>query len=144
VSVRVYVPGDMAAVAVGADQVAAALLGEAARRGVAIELVRNGSRGAFELEPLVEVEATAGRVGYARVAPSQVAALAEAGLFEGKAGHPACVGRPEDVAFLKRQTRLTFARCGLIDPASIDDYGGHGGWRGLEAALRPGREFPRP
>lgn len=137
-SVRVYVPGDMAAVAVGADQVAAALLSEAARRGVAIELVRNGSRGAFELEPLVEVETPAGRIGYSRVAPSQVAALAEAGLFEGKAGHPACVGRPEEVAFLKRQTRLTFARCGLIDPASIDDYGAHGGWRGLETALRLG------
>ena len=53
---RVYVPGDMAAVAVGADQVAECLAHEAARLGRPVDIVRNGSRGLFELEPLVEVE----------------------------------------------------------------------------------------
>ena len=28
------------------------------------------------------------------------------------------------------QTRLTFARCGIIDPLSLDDYRAHGGYRG--------------
>ena len=55
---RVFVPGDAAVCAVGADAVAVAV-GEG--------VVRNGSRGMFELEPLLEIETGAGRIGYARV-----------------------------------------------------------------------------
>jgi formate dehydrogenase iron-sulfur subunit len=137
-TVRVFVPGDMAAVAVGADKVADAIRREAQGRGIPLAVVRTGSRGLFELEPLVEVETPAGRVGYARVDARQIAGLADAGLFEGARSHPACVGLVEDLAFLRRQTRLTFGRCGVVDPASADDYRAHGGWRGLEAALRLG------
>jgi formate dehydrogenase iron-sulfur subunit len=36
---------------------------------------------------------------------------------------------------LKRQTRLTFARCGVIDPRSVRDYRAHDGYKGLERAL---------
>src|SRR5262249_59926123 len=35
----------------------------------------------------------------------------------------------------KKQERLTFARVGVIDPISIDDYVAHRGFRGLEKAL---------
>ena len=66
---RVFVPGDAAAVSVGADEVAAAF--EAA----GAQVVRNGSRGMLWLEPLVEVETDAGRVGYANVTPDDVAAV---------------------------------------------------------------------
>jgi len=138
-SVRVFVPGDMAAVAVGADAVAAAVASEARRLGRNVEIVRNGSRGLFELETLVEVETPAGRIGYGPIYPNEVAGLVAAGLFEG-ADHPKRVGRPEDLPFLKRQTRLTFARCGVIDPQSLDDYRDHGGWKGLERALALGPE----
>ncbi|MEO8113203.1 MAG: NADH-quinone oxidoreductase subunit NuoF [Phenylobacterium sp.] len=129
---RLYVPSDTAAVAVGADEVAAALAGPAAAAG--FELVRNGSRGAFELETLVEVETAEGRIGYGPVYPEHVAGLLAAGLFQ--AGrHPLRVGRPEELPFFKRQTRLTFARLGLTDPLSLEDYRAHGGWAGLEKAL---------
>jgi formate dehydrogenase iron-sulfur subunit len=50
---RIYIPGDAAAVAVGADAVAAAMERLAERHGIAMEIVRNGSRGAHFLEPLV-------------------------------------------------------------------------------------------
>jgi formate dehydrogenase iron-sulfur subunit len=136
---KVFVPGDMAAVAVGAAEVAAALAREAAARGLDVEIVRNGSRGVFELEPLVEVETPAGRIGYGRIAAANVPALLNAGLLSG-GEHPARIGRPEDLPFLKRQTRLTFANCGIVDPASIEDYRAHGGWRGLERALSLGGE----
>ena len=53
---KIRLPLDSAAVALGADEVAAALMAEAAHRGVALELVRNGSRGMVWLEPLAEVE----------------------------------------------------------------------------------------
>ena len=136
---RVFVPGDTAAVAVGADAVAAALTSEAARRGIAVEVVRTGSRGAFELEPLVEVETPAGRIGYARIAAADVAGLVAAGLFDG-GEHPSRIGDPAQLPFFRRQTRLTFARCGIVDPTSVEDYRAHGGWCGLERALAIGPE----
>jgi formate dehydrogenase iron-sulfur subunit len=136
-SVRLFVPGDAAAVAVGADEVAGALAIEAAKRSLSIQIVRNGSRGAFELETLVEVETPEGRIGYGPVYPDEVPALVAAGLFEG-APHAKRVGRPEALPFFKRQTRLTFARCGVTDPQSIDDYRSLGGFKGLERAITLG------
>jgi formate dehydrogenase iron-sulfur subunit len=135
VSVRIYVPGDAAAVAVGADEVAGALAIEAARQGLNIHIVRNGSRGLFSLEPLVEVETGEGRIGYGPVAPADVPALVAAGLFQG-GEHRLRIGRPEDLPFFKRQTRLTFARCGITDPQSLEDYRAHGGGKGLQRALQ--------
>ncbi len=133
-TVRVYVPGDMAAVAVGADQVAGAITSAAGAAGIDITLVRNGSRGLFTLETLVEVETPRGRIGYGPVDAVDVPGLVAAGLFEGGA-HPLRLGRPETIPFLARQTRLTFARAGLTDPLSLADYRAHGGLKGLEAAL---------
>ena len=134
---KVFVPGDAAAVAVGADAVAAALAAEAQRLGREILIVRNGSRGAFSLETLVEVETAEGRIGYGPVEPEDVPGLVAAGLFEG-AEHPKRLGRPEALPFFARQTRLTFARCGITDPQSFADYRAHGGGRGLERALALG------
>jgi formate dehydrogenase iron-sulfur subunit len=128
---KIFVPRDAAARAVGADKVAAALIDEARKQNLAIEIVRTGSRGLFWLEPMIEVETTDGRIGFGPVAARDVPALVT-GRFE--RSHPLCVGRPEEIPFLKRQTRITFARCGIIDPLSLDDYRAHGGWRGLERA----------
>ncbi|WP_114953625.1 formate dehydrogenase beta subunit [Sphingosinicella terrae] len=135
---RIFVPGDAAACAVGADEVARTLERLAAGRGLAIEIVRNGSRGMHEMEPLLEVATPAGRVGYARVAAGQVEAVLDA-LVEGR-DHPACVGLVEEIPFLRRQTRLTFARCGITDPQSLDDYRANGGLEGLARAIEIGPE----
>jgi formate dehydrogenase iron-sulfur subunit len=35
---------------------------------------------------------------------------------------------------------LTFARCGIIDPRSVDDYRAHDGYKGLERALSLGSD----
>jgi len=134
VTARVFVPCDMAAVAVGADAVAATLAAEARRAGVDLQIVRNGSRGLFELETLVEVQTAQGRIGYGPIYADEVPDLFARGLLDG-ADHPKRVGSVEDIPFLKRQTRLTFARCGVTDPQSLDDYRAHGGWRGLERAV---------
>jgi len=134
-TVRLFVPGDMAAVAVGADDVALALRVAATKAGLAVQIVRNGSRGLFGLEPLVEVQTASGRIGFAGVAATDVPALVAADLFEGSNRHPKCIGDPSDLPFFRRQTRLTFARCGLTDPQSLDDYRAYGGYLGLERAL---------
>jgi len=133
-AVTIYVPCDSAALAAGADEVAAALQAECARRGLAIALVRNGSRGLFWLEPLVEVATAAGRVAYGPVAAEDVPGLLDAGLLQG-AEHPLCQGITEQIPFLALQERLTFRRMGLTDPLSLADYEAHEGWVGLRRAL---------
>ncbi len=136
---RIYVPADAAARAVGADKVAAAIQAEAAKAGQSVQIIRTGSRGLFWLEPMIEVATPAGRIAYGPVAPGDVAGLFAAGLLQA-ASHPLRLGRPEDLSYLKRQTRLTFPRCGIVDPLSLEDYLSHGGYRGLERALSLGPE----
>jgi 3-deoxy-D-manno-octulosonate 8-phosphate phosphatase KdsC-like HAD superfamily phosphatase len=125
-SVKVYVPRDSAALSVGAEGVARAIASEASSRGLDITLVRNGSRGMFWLEPLVEVETAHGRVAYGPVSREAVTGLFDAGFFldkpEGKT-HALCLGPTEELPYLKQQERLTFARCGLIsgEPSPLVD-----------------------
>ena len=133
-TVRIYIPRDAAAIALGAEKVVEAMAGEIAARGLDVMIVRNGSRGMHWLEPLVEVETAAGRVAYGPVKARDVASLLDAGLISGGA-HPLCLGKTEEIPFLKRQTRLTFARCGVIDPLSLEDYRAHRGLLGLERAI---------
>ncbi|MDF9391671.1 MULTISPECIES: formate dehydrogenase beta subunit [Methylococcus] len=130
----VYVPRDSSALGLGAERVANAIQLEAARRGAAIKLVRNGSRGLYWLEPMVEVATPGGRVAYGPVQPDDVAGLFDAGFLEGKA-HPLWQGATEEIPYLKNQERLTFARVGITDPVSLDEYLAHEGYRGLRNAL---------
>jgi formate dehydrogenase iron-sulfur subunit len=132
--VKIYVPRDAAALGVGADQTAQAIVAEAQRRGIPIELIRNGSRGLLWLEPLVEVDVAGTRLAYGPVQPNDVAALFEAGFTSGKP-HPLGLGATEQISYLKKQERLTFARVGITDPRSLSDYLAHGGYRGLKTAL---------
>ncbi len=134
---RLFVPRDAAALAVGAEKVVAAIEAEARRRGLAVEIVRTGSRGLFWLETMVEVATPAGRVAYGPVTARDVPSLFDAGLLVA-GSHPLRLGLADDIPFLKRQTRLTFARCGIVDPLSLDDYRAHGGYRGLQRALTLG------
>ncbi|MBI1378702.1 MAG: formate dehydrogenase [Frankiales bacterium] len=130
----VYVPRDSAARSVGADEVALAVLAEAELRGADVTLVRNGSRGMLWLEPLVEVATPQGRVAYGPVRADDVASLFDAGLLEGGA-HALALGPTESHEWLARQNRLAFARVGVVDPLSTDDFLAHGGLAGLRAAL---------
>jgi formate dehydrogenase iron-sulfur subunit len=133
-SAIVYVPRDSSALSLGAGLVADAVVAEAARRKIDLRLVRNGSRGMFWLEPMVEVETAHGRVAYGPVAPADVTGLFDCGFLT--AGeHRLGLGLTEELAYLKRQERLTFARMGIVDPVSLDDYVAHGGYRGLGRAL---------
>ena len=129
---RVYVPRDAAALSVGADAVAYALRDEATKRGLDIVIVRNGSRGALWLEPLVEVETSRGRIAYGNVDASNVPALLDAGMLEGRGES---LGPTDEIPYIRDQERLTFARCGIIDPLSLDDYVAHEGYAGLQRAL---------
>jgi formate dehydrogenase iron-sulfur subunit len=132
--VTVYIPQDSAALAVGANDVAAALAQQCKARGLAVNIVRNGSRGLLWLETLVEVATPAGRVAYGPVEAADVAGLLDAGMLEGRP-HALCHGLTDAMPYLAKQQRLTFARMGVTDPLSLDDYAAHGGWAGLKRAL---------
>ncbi len=133
-AIRVYVPRDSTALALGADEVAAAIVAQAGKQGLAIDLVRNGSRGMFWLEPLVEVATSEGRIAYGPVTVDDVASLFAADFLKG-GNHPLALGKTDELPFLKQQERLTFARVGITDPLSIDDYEAHEGFAGLRNAL---------
>ena len=124
---KVWLPQDAAARALGADRVADAIRAEAARRGVALTLVRTGSRGMVWLEPLAEVEIGGVRHGFGPLTPADVAQLFGA-------GGPKALGPVEALPWMRGQVRSTFARVGVIDPLSAADYAAHGGWAGLAAA----------
>lgn len=120
---KVFVPGDSTALSVGADEVAQALVNAGA------QVIRTGSRGMFWLEPLVEIETGEGRVGYANVDPSDVKDLLNGKLTKKS------IGVVDEYDWIKKQQRVTFARVGIIDPVSVDDYQAHGGLIGLRKAL---------
>jgi formate dehydrogenase iron-sulfur subunit len=131
---KIYVPRDASARSVGADDTARAIGACAKRLGVDIDIIRNGSRGLLWLEPLVEVATPGGRLAYGPVQPGDVEGLFAAGFTSGNA-HALGHGSTEEIPYLKSQERLTFARVGITDPRSIEDYIDHGGYRGLRTAL---------
>jgi formate dehydrogenase iron-sulfur subunit len=133
--IKIYVPADTTACALDADAVAKEITMQARTRGLNVEIIRNGSRGAFWLEPLVEVETDEGRSAYGPVNTADVADLFDAG-FPGGSGHPLFLGKVDQIEWLARQDRLTFCRAGWIDPLSLEDYKREGGYTGLEKALQ--------
>ncbi|CAO4141895.1 formate dehydrogenase beta subunit [Methylorubrum aminovorans] len=134
-SITVFVPQDAVALGLGANRVARAILSGAEARGLDLRIVRTGTRGMLWLEPMVEVATPEGRIAYGPVTPADVESLLDANFAEG-GEHRLRLGDPEKIPFLARQHRLTFHRCGVVDPLSVEDYRAHGGYRGLEAALK--------
>jgi len=133
-SIKVYIPRDSSALSLGAHDVADAIQREAKARSIDIQLIRNGSRGMFWLEPMVEVVTANGRMAYGPVNPSDVPALFDADFLHG-GKHALSLGLTAEIAWLKKQERLTFARVGITDPVSLQDYIEHEGYRGLKNAL---------
>ena len=134
---KVFVSGDAAARSVGADAVANAIADRARASGQDVTVVRTGTRGMLWLEPLVEVDDPGGRIAFGPVTLADVASLFEAGFLDGgenARAHPLAHGPTESMPWLAQQQRFTFARVGVIDPLSLDDYRAHGGMAALERA----------
>ena len=129
---KVFISGDASAQSVGADDVAEAFRTEAATRGIHLDVVRTGSRGLLWLEPLVELASAGGRHGYGAVRVDDVPALIDT-MLAGRP-HPSSLGLVDELPSMKRQRRLTFARIGVIDPSSFEDFTANGGLRGRPVA----------
>ncbi|KJK02734.1 formate dehydrogenase [Pseudomonas sp. 21] len=131
---KLFVSCDSVARAVGADEVTDALVAEAERRQLPLDIQRTSSRGLYWLEPLVEVDSDAGRLGFGPLAAADIPALLDA-LAGDRASHPLALGLVEELPYLKTQQRLLFARAGITRPLSLDDYRSHGGFEGLIRAI---------
>ena len=90
----------------------------------------------YWLEPMVEVETPNGRIAYGPVEATRRAVAVRRRFPRPAARIALSLGETEEIPFLARQTRLTFARCGITDPLSLDDYEAHGGLRGLRERRR--------
>jgi formate dehydrogenase iron-sulfur subunit len=88
----------------------------------------------YWLEPLVEAVTPEGRIAYGPVQERDLPGLLAANSLDG-GPHPLRLGPVEEIPYFAKQERLTFARVGVIDPVSLDDYVAHGGYRGLANAL---------
>ncbi len=133
-SVKVHVPLDSTALALGAEATARAISESASRAGLPVTVVRTGSRGLSWLEPLVEVDTPQGRIGYGPVEARDVPELFAAGFLTG-GSHRLRQGVVGEIPYLARQERVTFGRVGLVDPLDLAGYEAHGGWRALRKAL---------
>lgn len=129
-----FIPCDSVARAVGADEVTDALVAEAERRQLPLDIQRTSSRGLYWLEPLLELDSNIGRLGFGPLTVDDVPALLDA-LSGDPASHPLALGRVEEIPYLKSQQRLLFARAGITRPLSLDDYRAHGGFEGLARAI---------
>jgi formate dehydrogenase iron-sulfur subunit len=133
-SITLYIPREATAVSLGAERIAQAVAEEAGRRGEVVTIIRNGSRGLFWLEPLVEVQTANGRVAYGPVRIADLSSLFASDWLRG-GEHPLRQGPTESIPYLKNQQRLTCERIGVIDPLSLHDYCAHDGYAGLRTAL---------
>lgn len=133
---KIYIPIDSTAVSLGANDVFDAIVSEAKERKIDIHIVRNGSRGLFWLEPLIEVETTKGRLAFGPVNLDDVKKLFDDEFYLGSDSSKLCLGLTDELSWLKNQERLTFARVGITDPVDIDDYEEHHGFNGLKNALK--------
>lgn len=131
---KIYIPSDSAAVSVGAHEVATKIEATAKARGIAVSIVRNGTRGAIWLEPLVEAEVDGVRHAYGPVTVADIDSLFDADFVHGGA-HPLALGPTEKIEWFASQDRVTFARVGISDPLDIDAYQAHGGFAGLRKAI---------
>lgn len=132
--IELFLSHDTSTRSIGGTEVEAALRAEETARGT-FRLVLTGSRGAFFLEPMIEVDTPAGRVAYVNVTAEDVPALLDSGLIEGKPISPFYAGPVSEIPFFQGQVRVTFANCGVIDSASLEAYAAAGGWEALRIAL---------
>ncbi|WP_232787843.1 NADH-quinone oxidoreductase subunit NuoF [Paraglaciecola sp. MB-3u-78] len=133
---RVFVSLDTSALSKGSEAVAERIQQYLIKQpDMDVTLVRNGTRGMVWLEPLVEFETAQGRIAYGPVKPEDVADIFQQQPFSGLNNHRLCLGLTDNLPWMKKQQRLTFARVGLIDPLDIEDYIRHDGFTGLKNAL---------
>jgi NADP-reducing hydrogenase subunit HndC len=123
------------------------LVSEVEKRGLSdeIKVVETGCFGLCEQGPTVVVYPEG--VLYCKVTPDDVPELVDEHLLKGRfverllyqeepaAGGAAAYQKIPEMDFFRGQVRIVLRNCGLIDPESIEEYIGSGGYQALGKAL---------
>ena len=133
--IKIFVPRDSSSLSMNSNLIAEIISETIRELKINAEVIRNGSRGMLWLEPLVEVDTSSGRVAYGPVSPEDIDSLFKADFING-GKHLLGHGLTNKIPYLERQDRLTFARCGIIDPINLEEYKKYNGIKGLKKALQ--------
>lgn len=120
---RLFISSDTSACAAGTECLVQAWAGTPG-----LDIVRTSSRGAFFLEPFVERDMPDGRRTWSNVQPADLSMI-----LAGSKGTPI-----EQIPFLARQSRVTFANFGLTRPLALEEYTAHDGMKGWVRAATLG------
>ncbi len=133
---RIFIPQETSACSVGANSIASVITTLATENNE-IEIIRNGSWGAFWLEPFIEIESQNKRRGlsYADKDVSQFSSIEEF-LTDFHDNEPFDI---QELDFIKNQNRLVFSRIGYCNPLNLDEYINFKGYKGLERAFEIGQ-----
>ncbi len=140
---RVLVGMGTCGMSAGAQAVHAKLAELVAARPDACRLSITGCIGMCYREPLVEVRENGSRVIYGGVDPDRAAEIFARHVIDGEilddyvAYRLEAGGQPSgsETAFMAAQERIVLRNCGTIDPESLADYEGTGGYQALRQAL---------
>ena len=135
--IKIYIPKETSACSVGSDLIAEKI-NALTQEHKHISIIRNGSWGAFWLEPFVEIEINGNRVGasYLNKDISHLTSIEEfIDDFNNSKPHNIL-----EIDFIKQQTRLVFSRIGLDDPLDLNQYCNSGGYKGLEKSFEIGQQ----
>jgi len=131
---KIFIPNETSANSVGAN-----LLHQIIKKinnDEGIKIIRNGSWGAFWLEPFIEIEKDGIRQGvsYRNIDLSHLNTIEEFFLdFESR--NPFDIN---DIDFIKKQNRIVFSRIGNEDPLNIEYYKNTNGYQSLSTAFEIG------
>ena len=135
--IKIYIPKETSACSVGSELIAEKIT-DLAQGHKHISIIRNGSWGAFWLEPFIEIEKNGNRKGtsYLNKKISHLSSIEE--LFDDfYNSNPFNI---MDIDFIKHQTRLVFSRIGLYDPLDLNQYRNSHGYKGLEKSFEIGQQ----
>ena len=135
--IKIYIPKETSACSVGSDLIAEKI-NALTQEHKHISIIRNGSWGAFWLEPFVEIEINGNRVGVSYLSKdiSHLTSIEEfIDDFNNSKPHNIL-----EIDFIKQQTRLVFSRIGLDDPLDLNQYCNSGGYKGLEKSFEIGQQ----
>jgi NADH:ubiquinone oxidoreductase subunit F (NADH-binding)/Pyruvate/2-oxoacid:ferredoxin oxidoreductase delta subunit/(2Fe-2S) ferredoxin len=147
----VFVGAGTCGLAAGAEATFDAVNSWLEEREIEADVIRTGCIGLCSAEPLIEVQVPGrARLMFEQVTPDKVSALLE-GVTGGEVPRDGLIGQHQDgeplVAwdnvprlaehpFFKPQTRLVLKNCGVVDPASIEEYIAGGGYTALGDVLK--------
>lgn len=123
---KIYVPLDSIAVALGANEVAKSLTQQG------FDVIRTGSRGLFWLEPMIEIDSDQGRIGFGPITLDDLIGVDE-GNLEQKLQNRS-LGLVQNL--LSNQNRQSFARMGAIAPTDFEAFQLSQGMAGFQKALK--------